>query len=472
MPQNAKRLLEASLELEIPENKAISKLDKLKDFVDSPQELFVDHFRLLYEKTLNTLIGANEKETKQEYFKWLDFNYLREASATSSNLAKALKNKGINNLFVVGMGGSGINALVLKNAFYDHGQTNGKAGLYVQNNLDPSSLLSKLDELKASDKLAKTAFTFISKSGGTDEVKRNLYTILDFLHEVYGSDENAIEQFAKQAVFITENNPGNFLCKLKEEIKSKLKVEIPFIEHHPEIGGRFSMFSPVGLFVAHMLELDANKLLIGAEDCWKDLVSQKALEKSQIGKSALYDIIFFRQGYRNKYSMVYSDSLEALNKFRAQLRGESLNKNGIDSTMHVPGTGTINHHSDLEMLFKDQNQVILEQIVFAEPARDHRNTYDTLKSIEELEGQSNYQSLLQGHVLPIYDYLSQNGHPVIMTVIDKHNEQSLGYFLMHDMLSTVMQAGLQDRLDDSIRQKEVERYKVQVKKQTKIKKDK
>ena len=44
--------------------------------------------------------------------------------------------------------------------------------------------------------------------------------------------------------------------------------------------------------------------------------------------------------------------LEAINKFRAQLKGESLNKDGIDSTIHVPGIGTVNHHSDLVLLLK------------------------------------------------------------------------------------------------------------------------
>lgn len=465
MSQNAKKLIEASLGDEIAENQILTKIEHILELIDSPKSTFIDHFCYLYDKTLKSLIGSNSKESKLEYFKWLDFDYLKEINGTTSNLTKALHNKGYTNLMVIGMGGSGINALVLKDALYaNKPYQEGSPEILIQNNLDPASLYSKLEQLKAQDKLNKTAFAFISKSGGTDEVKRNLSTILDYFTETAGSRDKALEQFAKQAVFITENNKSNFLNKLREEIKDKTNTEIAYIEHHPEIGGRFSMFSPVGMFAAQMMGLNSNKLLIGAEECFKNLCNSKGLENSVIGKMALYDILLYRQGYRNRYSMVYSDSLESLNKFRAQLRGESLNKNKIDSTMHIAGVGTVNHHSDLELLFKDNNQVILEQLAFAEPLRDHQNKHEDIKSLKDLTGQSNYQSLIQGHILPVYQYLKDKKKPVILTIIDKQNEESMGYYLMHDMLCTVMQAGLQDRLDDAIRQHEVERYKKDVKK--------
>ncbi len=473
MPDNSKRLLEASLNISIPKNKSVSKTDQIMQFFENPKGIYADHFCELYEKTLNSLIGSSSGKEELEYYKWLDFNYLREINQSSANLAKALKNKGYVNLLVVGMGGSGINALVLKNALYDNAEYKaGKPYIDVHNNIDPSALNRKLSFIKETDKLSKTAFAFISKSGNTDEVTRNIYHVLDFLTENNESRKLAIEQFAKQAVFITEINPNNQLNKLRKEIKELCGIEIALIEHHPEIGGRYSMFSPVGMFPAQMMGLDTNRLLIGAESSFEDLTNSKELENSQVGKLALYDIIFQRQGYRNRYSMVYSDSLEALNKFRAQLKGESLNKNGIDSTMHLAGIGTVNHHSDMELLFKDGNQVVLEQILFKNPIKDHQNTYDEIKCIEDYQGQSAHISLIQGHILPIYQYLIDNKHPVFITVIDEQNEESLAYYLMQDMLVTVMQAGLQDKLDDAIRQHEVEKYKKSIKEQIKKNKSK
>lgn len=450
---------------ELATNKSLSAIDNA---VSKRQPLFEDYLSK-YEKpflnVINKLIGANDSETKHEYFKWLDFDYLNKINKETVAAAKDFKAKGLNNLLVVGMGGSGINTLVLKNALYDSNPAINHSYVNTQNNLDPSSLLAKLSYLKTQNLLERTVFCFISKSGGTDEVKRNIHIIFDYLEDVLGSYIKAINLFASNSVVITENNPENFLNQLCHEVYEKTGINIRQIEHHNEVGGRFSMFSPVGMFPAEMMNLSSNQMLIGAEACFKDLIQNKDLKSSNIGKLVLLDLMLSQNNYTNRYSMVYSDSLEALNKFRAQLRGESLNKKGIDTLIHIPGVGTVNHHSDLELLFKDDNGVLLEQIVFAKAFKDHTNSNTELKCMSKIEGESNYESLINNHVLPIFEYLNSNGHPTILTVIDKQNEESLAYYLMKDMLATVIQAGLQDRLDDSIRQHEVEKYKSQVKKQ-------
>jgi hypothetical protein len=172
-----------------------------------------------------------------------------------------------------------------------------------------------------------------------------------------------------------------------------------------------------------------------------------------------------KHGYAHRYSMVYADALEAVNKFRAQLKGESLNKTGIDSTVHVAGIGTVNHHSDLELLLKEGNKLVLEQIYFARPALDHINQNTGLDAFKAIENESNHESLLRNHIKPLGAYLLGKGCPVIETVISEQKEEALAYFMMQDMLVTIVQAGLQDalgaveKLDLAIRQWEVENYK-------------
>jgi glucose-6-phosphate isomerase len=418
------------------------------------------------EELKNNLKVANQDSTRLEYYKWLDTDYLKNTNETTKKLASKLKTKNFTNMFVIGMGGSGINPLLIKNSLYEFSTKKKlQLNLIVQNNLDPSSMLAKIDAIK--DSLASTLFVIISKSGGTDEVRRNINVLLDKWSESRRQEE-VLKSFIENSVIITEpknSSKKNFLHELNSELEAKTGLRMEFLENDPNIGGRFSLFSPVGMFIVEMLGLNSDAMINASAKAFSDYL----LGDDTVVKLAALDIYLSRNNFSSRYSMVYSDSLEVVNKFRAQLKGESLNKDGIDSTIHVPGIGTVNHHSDLELLLKKNNGVILEQIFFAEPFAEHKNA-KTLECMKDLAQSSNYQSLLDNHINPLRDYISSNGAPVIQRVIAKQDEASIAYFLMQDMLTTVIQAGLQDelgsneKLDLAIRQHEVERYKKSLKK--------
>ncbi len=418
-------------------------------------------------KELQTRLGeANAGGAKQlEYYKWLDFDYLSKINQETKAVASQIKKQNYKHALVMGMGGSGINSLMLKNALQEFSiKSQGSTIIpdwLIQNNLDPTSMLGRIAKID----LNKTLFIIISKSGSTDEVKRNITTLLDYWSEQAKKD--ITESFARQSIYITEpprEGKKNFLHTMRDELKSKTGFEPPYLENDPNIGGRFSLFSPVGMFSAELMGLDSDALLNGAKQVFDNFKSNKSIQESVIAKLAALDIFLVRKGLASRYSMVYSDSLEAFNKFRAQLKGESLNKNGIDSTVHVPGIGTVNHHSDLELLLKTNNKLILEQIYFVKPAQDHTNK-KSLDCLSDLVGQSNHQSLIDNHINPLYKYILSTKAPVIQTRIPEQNETYLAAVCMQDMLVTVMQAGLQDslgsieKLDLAIRQHEVEKYK-------------
>lgn len=441
-----------------------SNLKRLEGYYENYAEKFKD----LQEKLIKHIYSSVEAD-KLEYFQWLKFPYLKEINENSIKLAAEVKTKGYEKAVIVGMGGSGINSLVLNNALAEFSKPRDKAlELVVQNNLDSSSMQARLEQIGSN--LSETLFVIISKSGGTDEVRRNLYSIIAYQKK--NSPEKLKDLFAS-FVFITEparEGKKNFLRELATEIKDKYSVEVPFLENHPELGGRFSMFSPVGMFPIELLGFDSKAMLAGAEECLNDFMNEKSIKENNISKLALIDLSLSQSGTVNRYSMVYSDSLEAVNKFRAQLKGESLNKNGIDSTIHIPGIGTVNHHSDLELLLKDNNKVVLEQIYFENPLYEAINEAIDLENMKDLESDSNHKSLIRNHIQPLRNYLIEKGAPLITTVIPKQDERNLAYFLFQDMLITIVQAGLQDeinsyeKLDLAIRQWEVERYKKSLKK--------
>ncbi len=430
---------------------------------------FLKSLEAKFQELQARLSEANASGDKQlEYYKWLDFDYLIKLNQETKAVAAQLKKQNYQHALVMGMGGSGINSLVLKNALQEFSapQANAIPDWIIQNNLDPTSVLGRIAKID----LDKTLFIIISKSGSTDEVKRNITTLLDFWSDK--AKKNVLENFARQSIYITEpprEGKKNFLHTMREELKSKTGFEPPYLENDPNIGGRFSLFSPVGMFSAELMGLDSEALLHGAKQVVDNFVASKSIQNSNIAKLAAFDIFLARRGITNRYSMVYTDSLEALNKFRAQLKGESLNKNGIDSTVHVAGIGTVNHHSDLELLLKTNNGLILEQIYFAKPAQDHINK-KSLDCLDDLTGQSNHQSLIANHINPLYKYILSTKAPVIQTCIAEQNETNIAAFCMQDMLVTVVQAGLQDapgsieKLDLAIRQHEVERYKASLRK--------
>lgn len=444
----------------------------INDAVKLFEPQFSEFYSSLNEKLIELrerLKNANQETTRLDYYKWLDSGYLKEVNTSTKELAAKLKAKNYTNMLVIGMGGSGINPLLIKNSLYEFTlDKKSNLNLIVQNNLDPSSMTARQEDIKHS--LDSTLFVIISKSGGTDEVRRNINIILDTWSEKVGA-ELALKTFASNSVIITEPRENdkeagkNFLHKFNDELKSKTNIEMPWLENDPNIGGRFSLFSPVGMFIAEMLELDSDTMIESSAKAFQDFIAGD----DTCPKLAALDIYLSRNNFSSRYSMVYSDSLEVLNKFRAQLKGESLNKDGIDSTIHVAGIGTVNHHSDLELLLKKNNGVILEQIFFTEPAQDHINKKN-LATMKDLAGSSNHKSLVDNHINPLKDYILSNGAPVIQREISKQDEASISYFLMQDMLTTILQAGLQDKkgsiekLDLAIRQHEVERYKKSLRK--------
>ena len=450
----------------------LTNLDDAVNLYEPAFTQFLQSFEAKFQELQARLIGANLGSGQGlEYYKWLDFDYLSAINQQTKALATQIKKQNYQHALVLGMGGSGINSLVLKNALQEFSITdhlspnNSIPDWIIQNNLDPTSMLARIAKID----LDKTLFIIISKSGSTDEVKRNITTLLDYWSEQTKKD--ITENFARQSVYITEpprEGKKNFLHTMRAELQSKTGVEAPFLENDPNIGGRFSLFSPVGMFSAELMGLDSEALICGAKQVFDKFKQVKSIQDSVISKLAILDIFLSRQGFQSRYSMVYADSLEALNKFRAQLKGESLNKNGIDSTVHVAGIGTVNHHSDLELLLKQNNKLILEQVFFMQPTQDHVN-HKSLDCLSDLSGQSNHQSLIANHIKPLYEYLIENKAPVIQTQIPAQDEASLAAFCMQDMLVTVVEAGLQDalgsieKLDLAVRQWEVEKYKSSLK---------
>jgi glucose-6-phosphate isomerase len=371
-------------------------------------------------------------------------------------MAEEVKKLHDKNVFVMGMGGSSMCGKLINSALPSAEKA---PNIQILDNMDPATLLKKLP--KFGSDLEDTTFVIVSKSGNTFEVSHVIEAILAKLQGTcYFNYYTALKHFARHAVFITEpqeytyNNPegqqngknNGTLNKLIAELEAKTGVKPKVIDHPPRIGGRYSLFSPVGLFVGALKGIKVEDFVKGAQNCVNEFFETQNLEDCPAAKYALLDMLCAEQGFKARYVMTYDDSISALPEFSGQLAGESSNKNDVTALVQMSGRGPTAHHSDVEALCcKDkEGKILFEEILVKNPRQDFITGASGLETLQDQQLKSLHTESLTKLALPFGRHINERmGNPMITTVIDKVDEINLGYLAMRYMLSTVIQAGFQ-----------------------------
>jgi glucose-6-phosphate isomerase len=158
-------------------------------------------------------------------------------------------------LVVLGIGGSALGATAVDMALSGTlrqvwPRQEGAMRLFVADNPDPRSfggLLEKLD-------LKRTAFNVVSKSGSTAETMAQFMVVQRRLEEALGREEAV-----RRVVFTTDPEVGNLRLLAKRAPYACLPVP-------PNVGGRYSVLSAVGLLPLACAGYDVAALLAGAGD--------------------------------------------------------------------------------------------------------------------------------------------------------------------------------------------------------------
>ncbi|HIA01962.1 MAG TPA: glucose-6-phosphate isomerase, partial [Myxococcales bacterium] len=145
---------------------------------------------------------------------------------------------------VLGIGGSSLGAQALVSAL-------GGSGMRVHfpDNVDPTELASLLSSLD----LKRTLFNCVSKSGGTIETVAQLLVVRERLKRDLGPYWN-------QHLVVTTDPEHGFLRELAD------RDELIRFEISKGVGGRFSVFTPVGLLPAALAGVDLSQLRAGISD--------------------------------------------------------------------------------------------------------------------------------------------------------------------------------------------------------------
>lgn len=305
----------------------------------------------------------------------------------------------------LGIGGSVLGPMSLLHAFPPLPSRPKTLRFHFMDNPDPwvwKSTLSTLDP-------ESTLVCAVSKSGTTFETLAQALLSLEWLQK---------ERWKTHFVTITEPGPGDLYLLSQEKGFHTLPIS-------PSIGGRFSLFSSVGLFPAALAGLSVSELLEGAKEV------RNYIEKTPPEKNALFilaaHLVHLLPQYSIHVCMPYASPLRFFSEWFTQLWAESLGKNGQGFTP-IKALGSIDQHSILQLLRdgpRDKVTFFISVDMTEDPIQIPQSFQFHYPTLKALGGRSLHQ-LLQIEMMSVVKVLTQQERPSLMIRLDHLNESSLG----------------------------------------------
>ena len=301
----------------------------------------------------------------------LGFPHLADDAA----LARAMMAEGatcrgaVDDVVLLGIGGSALGPALLRDALRPHAWNaldaharDGWPRLHVLENVDPVTIAATLARLD----LARTRVLVTSKSGGTAETLAQ-YLVLRDLVERHGGHDLVRRAFR----FVTD--PAKGALRAIARADGIVAFDVP-----PNVGGRFSVLSPVGLLPAACIGIDVAALLAGAA-AMRDRAVVPVLRRNPAALFAvlqwLHDV---RTGRRIHVLMPYVDALRNLGPWFVQLWAESLGKvrrTPGGGTEHVgptpvPALGATDQHAQVQLFMEGPHDKTVTFLGMDRPATD------------------------------------------------------------------------------------------------------
>ncbi len=271
------------------------------------------------------------------------------------------------NVVVLGIGGSALGTIALRTAllhpYWNELDDEGRdyfPRLYVLDNVDPATLAAFLDRVD----LRRTLFNVVSKSGGTAETMSQYLVVRDKLEAELG------DGYRRHLLFTTD--PRNGVLRQLAATERIGTLPIP-----PNVGGRFSVLSAVGLFPAAMTGISIRELLAGAREMDERCRSAELRENPAGMFAALQFLADREKGAPIHVMMPYSDRLRDLADWFRQLWAESLGKqksrDGEDvyvGPTPVKSLGATDQHSQVQLYVEGPFDKTITFLLEVDPAED------------------------------------------------------------------------------------------------------
>tara|TARA_Y100000590_G_C15707241_1_gene1009080 strand:- start:301 stop:1551 length:1251 start_codon:yes stop_codon:yes gene_type:complete len=279
---------------------------------------------------INKILNKNKKEINEINSTLINETSLNITKETNDILEinEIAKNfiKEKDHIVVLGIGGSNLGAKALLNIL--QGKYNKK--IIFLDNIDPEEFNNSIAKIE----LNKTGFVIISKSGQTPETLSQFTSLI----EIFMSQNN-IQKLSENSIIITENN-DNPLKKIANKINCKT------LDHNKNIGGRYSVFSSVGLLPAALANLDILKIRQGALKIFSKLENE-SFDQHLIG-AAIINYLHKNMSINLNVLITYASSLFFFGKWYLQLWSESIGKENKGITP-IHSVGVTDQHSQLQL---------------------------------------------------------------------------------------------------------------------------
>jgi len=344
------------------------------------------------------------------FLKLPDYNGLTEKIKKFANEQKKFKWE---NIVVLGIGGSALGGIALRDTLLGpYHFLKKKTHLFFLDNIDPDDVFQLFSLIK----FEKTLFIVISKSGGTVEPMA-LYNIAKKMFV-----RKKIKNYQKHFIFITDPKKGILRTIGKKE-------RITMFDVPPDVGGRFSVLSEVGLVPAALAGIDINALLKGAKKMREIIWKSKPLVNPALILAVLQYLFDKKKNKIMTVMMPYSNCLFRFSDWYRQLLAESIGKNKNSGPTPINALGVTDQHSQLQLYNEGPEN---KWFIFLHVLK-HKNDLSLSAGLPKDIGFLNNKKLselIDAAYIGTSESLAKNCRPNITVLVPTINAEVLGSMFM------------------------------------------
>lgn len=376
------------------------------------------------EDDYDALYGAllNAHRSYQANKDSLGFTYLPCDEKVVEEVKQVCEKAGTNmeNIVVIGIGGSDLGAravhAALNHPYYNElAEKTGKDLYFIGDTTDPTEIEELLDILE----LEETLFIMISKSGNTIEPALSFVIIRERIITELGEGADK-----KHFLIVTDPKEG-MLRKIVDD-NNYLSLAIP-----RDVGGRFSVLSPVGLAPLYFTGIDIDMLLAGARAQAESVSNGEDISINTALTYAGYLFLYHERNFNIHVLMPYAHALQKFGDWFRQLWAESLGKKKSNGE-HVGSTpiaalGPTDQHSQLQLYVDGPLDKVVTFITTKEFSNDIM-VPNHFKDIEDLAylGSHSMTDIINKEAQTTAYALTTNNRPNCTIELDKINPASVG----------------------------------------------
>lgn len=340
-----------------------------------------------------------------------------------TSFARPVRGK-YDDVVILGIGGSALGPIALRTALRPSGwnmldakERDNYPRLHVLDNVDPETIASLLLRLR----LPRSLFIVTSKSGGTAETMAQFLIVYDLLV----SEKIDV---TKHMVFVTDPEHGAL-----RPLAAQLGV--PALDIPANIGGRYSVLTPVGTLPAALVGIDVKSLLAGAGEMAARCESEE-LAKNPAGVYAMLQwLADTKLDKKIAVFMPYSDPLRDFAAWFVQLWAESLGKKRPDGTSvgstPLAALGATDQHAQVQLFMEGPADKTVTFVAVGQFGTDVKipAAFADVKELGYLAGHS-LGELIDIEQRATAGALARRGRPNMTIHIDRVDAAHVGQLMM------------------------------------------